>query len=97
MNLNWIRVDLNPTDCYLYKKRGSWAWWYMSVIPAFRRLRQEDCEFKASLGYTGGGGGDIEDMGMYAEKARNHGGRDLIQPQAKRLSSPSVPPEPTLW
>jgi hypothetical protein len=24
----------------------------MSVIPAFRRLRQEDCEFEASLGYT---------------------------------------------
>jgi hypothetical protein len=23
----------------------------MSVIPAFRRLRQEDCEFEASLGY----------------------------------------------
>jgi hypothetical protein len=23
----------------------------MPVIPAFRRLRQEDCEFKASLGY----------------------------------------------
>jgi hypothetical protein len=25
----------------------------MPVIPAFRRLRQEDDEFKASLGYIG--------------------------------------------
>jgi hypothetical protein len=28
-----------------------WVWQYMSIIPAFRRLRQEDCEFKTSLGY----------------------------------------------
>jgi hypothetical protein len=27
----------------------SQAWWY---IPALRRLRLEDLEFKASLGYT---------------------------------------------
>jgi hypothetical protein len=27
------------------------GWWYMPVIPTFRRLREEDCEFKASLGY----------------------------------------------
>jgi hypothetical protein len=26
-------------------------WWYMLIIPTLRRLRQEDCEFKASLGY----------------------------------------------
>jgi hypothetical protein len=26
-------------------------WWYMSVIPALRRLRQEDVEVEASLGY----------------------------------------------
>jgi hypothetical protein len=24
----------------------------MAIIPAFRRLRQEDCKFEASLGYT---------------------------------------------
>jgi hypothetical protein len=29
----------------------SWAWWYIPVIPAPRRLRQEDCKFKVSLGY----------------------------------------------
>jgi hypothetical protein len=28
-----------------------WVWWCTPVIPALRRLRQEDCEFKANLGY----------------------------------------------
>jgi hypothetical protein len=28
-------------------------WWYIPVILAIRRLRQEDYKFKASLGYTG--------------------------------------------
>jgi hypothetical protein len=27
------------------------AWWFTPIIPALRRLRQEDHEFKASLGY----------------------------------------------
>jgi hypothetical protein len=27
-------------------------WWYKSVIPALRRLRQEDPKFEANLGYT---------------------------------------------
>jgi hypothetical protein len=26
-------------------------WWYMPVIPALRRLRQDDFEFVSSLGY----------------------------------------------
>lgn len=25
--------------------------WYRPVIPVFRKLRQEECEFKDSLGY----------------------------------------------
>jgi hypothetical protein len=29
----------------------SQAWWYTAVIPAFRRLRKENHEFQASLGY----------------------------------------------
>jgi hypothetical protein len=29
----------------------SWVWWLMAVIPAVKRLWQEDHEFKASLGY----------------------------------------------
>jgi hypothetical protein len=30
---------------------GSWGWWCTFVIPALERLRQEDVEFKGSLGY----------------------------------------------
>jgi hypothetical protein len=26
-------------------------WWYIPIIPAFQRKRQEDDNFKASLGY----------------------------------------------
>jgi hypothetical protein len=26
-------------------------WWQTPVIPALGRLKQEDCDFKASLGY----------------------------------------------
>jgi hypothetical protein len=29
----------------------NWAWWHTPVIPALGRLRQEDREFKSSLGY----------------------------------------------
>jgi hypothetical protein len=29
----------------------SHAWWYMAVIPALKRLRQEDRESVASVGY----------------------------------------------
>jgi hypothetical protein len=28
------------------------AWWYIAVRPALGKLRQEDCEFEARLGYT---------------------------------------------
>jgi hypothetical protein len=31
------------------RARAGWAWWYMPVIPALRRLKQEDLEFEASL------------------------------------------------
>jgi hypothetical protein len=35
-----------------FKNIDSWAWWCMPVIPAvWRRLREEDPECKASLGY----------------------------------------------
>jgi hypothetical protein len=30
---------------------ASWEWWYVLVIPALRRMRQEDWEFEAILGY----------------------------------------------
>jgi hypothetical protein len=28
-----------------------WAWWCTPVVPALGRMREEDLEFKASLGY----------------------------------------------
>lgn len=41
---------LNCLDKLSYKAIGkSWAWWCM---PKLRRLRQEDCKFKARLDYT---------------------------------------------
>jgi hypothetical protein len=27
------------------------VWWYTPAFPALRRLKQEDCKFKVSLGY----------------------------------------------
>jgi hypothetical protein len=30
---------------------SGWAWWFIPVIPPPRRWKQEDQEFKASLGY----------------------------------------------
>jgi hypothetical protein len=30
----------------------NWVWWHTSVIPALGRYRQEDQEFKASLGFS---------------------------------------------
>jgi hypothetical protein len=35
-----------------FRKRSTWALWCMPVFPALRRLKQEDCKFKASLDYT---------------------------------------------
>jgi hypothetical protein len=29
----------------------SWVWWCMPIIPALGRRKQEDQEFKSSLGY----------------------------------------------
>jgi hypothetical protein len=28
------------------------TWWYMPVIPALRKLKKEDLQFEASLGYV---------------------------------------------
>jgi hypothetical protein len=32
-------------------KLGCQVWWHTPVIPALRRLRQEDCKFKVCLGF----------------------------------------------
>jgi hypothetical protein len=36
---------------FLFNNASCWAWWYIPVIPALRRLRQEDYEYEASLNY----------------------------------------------
>lgn len=33
------------------KTMYGWEWWYMAVSPGLRKLRWEDGEFEASLGY----------------------------------------------
>jgi hypothetical protein len=38
-------------DVWVKINTGNWAWWYISIIPALRRPRQEDWEFEVSLGY----------------------------------------------
>jgi hypothetical protein len=40
------KLDSNMGKC------SSWVWWVTPVIPALRRLRQEDPEFESSLGYV---------------------------------------------
>jgi hypothetical protein len=35
---------------HFLKINESWVWWHTYTIPAHRRQRQEDQEFKASLG-----------------------------------------------
>jgi hypothetical protein len=48
----WMGRDANNLneDIQNYKL-VYWAWLYMPVILPLRKLRQEDCEFQASLGY----------------------------------------------
>jgi hypothetical protein len=43
-----------PVFVFLIKKSSvSLVWWYMPVIPTFKRLRQEDQEFEANLSLIG--------------------------------------------
>jgi hypothetical protein len=45
-----INLYLN-TFRNIIRKHTKCTWWHMLVIPALRRLRQKDSEFKANLGY----------------------------------------------
>jgi hypothetical protein len=38
----------------MLKKEISQAWWRTLLIPELRRLKQENLEFKANLGYVEG-------------------------------------------
>jgi hypothetical protein len=42
-----IKKETAELNCIL----ECWSWWYIPVIPAFGRLRQEESEFEANLGY----------------------------------------------
>jgi hypothetical protein len=42
---------LGKLNIHVQKTEVGQGWWHISVIPALRRLRQEDCMFKANLGY----------------------------------------------
>jgi hypothetical protein len=52
----WILFDatglgVSPRTMSINRNEKTWAWWFTSVISAFKRLRQESYEFEASLGY----------------------------------------------
>jgi hypothetical protein len=51
----WKTLGSTPSTIKKKKKKrsGDQGWkWCTSVIPAFKRLRQEDHKFKDNLGYT---------------------------------------------
>jgi hypothetical protein len=58
----------------------TWVWWYRPVIPALRRLRQEDGEIEASLSQNrkeerkgwGGGRKGGKKKGRKERKEKNH-------------------------
>jgi hypothetical protein len=37
---------------FLEHQDSTVVWWHMPIVPTLGRLRQEDSEFKASLGYN---------------------------------------------
>jgi hypothetical protein len=47
-----IRFQLLICWCVLERTNNSQACWHASVIPAVRRLAQDNCKFEASLNYT---------------------------------------------
>jgi hypothetical protein len=53
-HMAWVAVSPSTQAkglALLVRPLKSWSWWCMSIIPAPRKMRQEDHEFKASLGY----------------------------------------------
>jgi hypothetical protein len=50
--IKWEGFGANEPATNYKKRKCSWVWPCTSAIPAPRRMRQEDLEFQASLGYT---------------------------------------------
>jgi hypothetical protein len=48
---NHISVEKKDLELRGTKMQSRWVWWCTPVIPALRRWRKEDQEFKASLRY----------------------------------------------
>jgi hypothetical protein len=45
---------INLSPCSIKVTELNWAWWFMSGVPALRKLRQKDYKFEANLGYRTG-------------------------------------------
>lgn len=44
--------EMRETEMYHLKNQKGWVWWYMPIILALRRFRQEDSgKYEGSLGY----------------------------------------------
>jgi hypothetical protein len=52
--LGQLTVGIHPEHCsQLFKLQRIQTWSFIPIIPALRKLRQEDRDFKASLYYIG--------------------------------------------
>jgi hypothetical protein len=59
----------------MIKCSSSWVWWCISLIPPFRRTRQEGHEIKTNLGYI---------VKSYSEEGGGGGGRGRARKEGKR-------------
>jgi hypothetical protein len=50
-HMNFFKKDTNKAQPQQENQCFSWVWWYVSVISAFGRLKQNDLHLETSLGY----------------------------------------------
>jgi hypothetical protein len=48
--VNSLLVIIIYRECWFTDSKFIWVWWHTPVMPALRRLKQEDHDFQASLG-----------------------------------------------